>query len=151
MRLKASVLLVRYLAGDLTLVGELYGMRSLQEYLKQHCPEHPLAMFREAVSSETSHGARKRLLENQLEIADLESKLAIDAWQRPSKLSSVQGKLTGATARWRNSASSMAVRRVGAKQDTLAAFRQVESSSGHLSKEQPLYVEQTVVDARGAP
>ena len=75
-RLKASVLLVRYLAGDLTLVGELYGMHSLQECLKQHCPEHPLAMFREAVSSETSHGARKRLLENELEIADLESKLA---------------------------------------------------------------------------
>ena len=92
MRLKASVLLARYLAGDLTLVGELYGMRSLQEYLKQHCPEHPLAMFREAVSSETSHDARKRLLENELETADLESKLVIDAWQRPSKLTGAASK-----------------------------------------------------------
>ena len=46
---------------------------------------------------------------------------------------------------------SVAVRRAGGTQITLAAFRQVESSSGHLSKEQPLYVEQTVVDARGAP
>ena len=45
---------------------------------------------------------------------------------------------------------SVAVRRAGAKQSTLAAFRQVESSSGHLSNEQPLSVEQTVVDARGA-
>ena len=46
---------------------------------------------------------------------------------------------------------SVAARRAGATHSTLAAFRQVESSSGHLSKEQPLYVEQTVVDARGAP
>ena len=45
---------------------------------------------------------------------------------------------------------SVAVRRAGATQSTLAAFRQVESSSGHLSNEQPLSVEQTVVDARGA-
>ena len=45
---------------------------------------------------------------------------------------------------------SVAVRRAGATQITLAAFRQVESSSGHLSNEQPLSVEQTVVDARGA-
>ena len=37
----------------------------------------------------------------------------------------------------------MAVRRAGAKQDTLAAFRQVEGSSGHLSKEQPLCAERS--------
>ena len=46
---------------------------------------------------------------------------------------------------------SVAVRRAGATQSTLAAFRQVESSSGHLSREQPLCVEQRVVGARGAP
>ena len=43
---------------------------------------------------------------------------------------------------------SAAVRRAGAKQGTLAAFRQVESSSGPLSNEQPLYVEEGAVDAR---
>ena len=43
---------------------------------------------------------------------------------------------------------SVAVRRAGAQQGTLAAFRQVESSSGPLSNEQPLCVEQRAVDAR---
>ena len=46
---------------------------------------------------------------------------------------------------------SVAVRRAGARQSTLAAFREVEYSSGHFSKEQPLCVEQRAVDARGAP
>ena len=45
---------------------------------------------------------------------------------------------------------SVAVRRAGARQSTLAAFREVEYSSGHFSKEQPLCVEQRAVDARGA-
>ena len=43
---------------------------------------------------------------------------------------------------------SVAVRRAGAQQGTLAAFRQVESSSGALSNEPPLCVEQRAVDAR---
>ena len=47
-RIKASVLLVRYFAGDLTLVGELYGMDARQQYIKEHCPDHPLAKFRDA-------------------------------------------------------------------------------------------------------
>ncbi len=47
-RVRASVLLVRFLAGDLSLVGEVYGMNQLQEYLREHHPEHPLAAFREA-------------------------------------------------------------------------------------------------------
>ena len=45
---------------------------------------------------------------------------------------------------------SVAVRRAGAKQSTLAAFREVEHSSGHFSKE-PLCVEQRAVDVRGEP
>ena len=45
---------------------------------------------------------------------------------------------------------SVAVRRAGGTQITLAAFRHVESSSGPLSKDQPRCLEQTVVDARGA-
>ena len=43
---------------------------------------------------------------------------------------------------------SVAVRRAGAKQSTLVAFSQVGSSSGPLSNEQPLYVEEGAVDAR---
>ena len=46
---------------------------------------------------------------------------------------------------------SVAVRRSGVGQGTLAAFRQVESSSGPLSKEQPLCAELTAADARSAP
>ena len=45
---------------------------------------------------------------------------------------------------------SVAVRRAGARQSTLAAFREVEYSSGHFSKE-PLCVEHRAVDARGEP
>jgi hypothetical protein len=46
---------------------------------------------------------------------------------------------------------SVAVRRAGAKQSTLAAFRQVEGSSGPSSNEQPMLVEQRAADARGVP
>ena len=46
---------------------------------------------------------------------------------------------------------SVAVRRAGATQSTLAAFSQVESSSGTLSNDQPLCVDSAAVDARGAP
>ena len=44
-RLKASVLLVRFLGGDLSLVADVYDMNALQEHLAQHWPEHPLARF----------------------------------------------------------------------------------------------------------
>jgi hypothetical protein len=50
-RLRASVLLVRFLAGDLTLVGEIYGMNQLQDYLREHHPEHPLREFRAALEA----------------------------------------------------------------------------------------------------
>ena len=46
---------------------------------------------------------------------------------------------------------SVAVRRAGAQQGTLAAFRQVESSSGTLSKDQPLCADSMTVDARSVP
>ena len=45
---------------------------------------------------------------------------------------------------------SVAVRRSGAGQLPMAAFRQVETSSGPLSKDQPRCLDQTVADARGA-
>ena len=41
---------------------------------------------------------------------------------------------------------SVAVRRAGATQSTLAAFRQVEFSSGPLSKDQPRFLDQKVAD-----
>ena len=50
-RVKASVLLIRFLAGDLTLVSEVYGMDELQRYLREHDPNHPLCAFREAVEA----------------------------------------------------------------------------------------------------
>ena len=46
---------------------------------------------------------------------------------------------------------SVAVRRSGAGQLPMAAFRQVETSSGPLSKEQPLCAKLTAADARSAP
>ena len=50
-RVKAAVLLTRFLAGDLTLVGEVYGMAALQDYLQEHNPTHPLCTFRQAVTA----------------------------------------------------------------------------------------------------
>jgi hypothetical protein len=55
-RVKASVLLTRFLAGDLTLVGEVYGMAALQEHLREHQPDHPLCAFREAVDAGQTTG-----------------------------------------------------------------------------------------------
>ena len=57
-RVKASVLLTRFLGGDVTLVGEVYGMNELQAYLREHHPEHPLCAFRQAVEvGQTSQDA----------------------------------------------------------------------------------------------
>ena len=50
-RVKASALLIRFLAGDVTLVGEVYGMDELQRYLREHHPEHPLCAFRQSVEA----------------------------------------------------------------------------------------------------
>ena len=55
-RVKASVLLTRFLAGVLTLVGEVYGMAALQEHLREHQPDHPLCAFREAVDAGQTTG-----------------------------------------------------------------------------------------------
>lgn len=57
-RVKASVLLTCFLGGDVTLVGEVYGMNELQAYLREHHPEHPLCAFRQAVEvGQTSQDA----------------------------------------------------------------------------------------------
>lgn len=76
-RVKASVLLTRFLAGDLTLVGEVYGMAALQEYLREHQPDHPLCAFREAVDAgQTAESSTSQLVELQIEEKrfDLEAK-----------------------------------------------------------------------------
>ena len=57
MRLKASVLLVRFLGGDLSLVAEIYDMNALQRHLKEHWPEHPLARFGEAAAATSDSSA----------------------------------------------------------------------------------------------
>jgi hypothetical protein len=50
-RVKASVLLTRFLAGDLALVSEVYGMNELQNFLREHHPDHPLCAFRQSVEA----------------------------------------------------------------------------------------------------
>jgi hypothetical protein len=59
-RVKASVLLTRFLAGDLTLVSEVYGMNELQSYLREHHPEHPLCTFRQSVEAGQTHDLERR-------------------------------------------------------------------------------------------
>ena len=46
---------------------------------------------------------------------------------------------------------SVAARRAGAQQGILASFREVECSSGPLSKDQPLCADSMPVDARSVP
>ena len=46
-RLKAAVLVTRFLSGDLSLVGEVFEMNKLQAYLAENEPEHPLAAIRQ--------------------------------------------------------------------------------------------------------
>ena len=53
-RLKASVLLVRFLGGDLSLIAQIYDMNQLQRHLQEHWPEHPLARFGEAAAATSS-------------------------------------------------------------------------------------------------
>ena len=51
-RVKASYLLTRFLAGDLRLISEIYGMNELQEVLKENDPTHDLCAFRQAKKTE---------------------------------------------------------------------------------------------------
>ena len=53
-RLKAADVLVRYLGGDLTLMGEVQRNRLAQETLAAEQPEHPARLFGEAVESEAA-------------------------------------------------------------------------------------------------
>ncbi len=51
LRLKASVLLVRFLGGDVSLIGAIHDMNAIQEHLREHWPEHPLVRFRESLDA----------------------------------------------------------------------------------------------------
>jgi hypothetical protein len=74
-RVKASVLLTRYLAGDLTLVGQVYGMHELQSYLQEHHPEHPLCAFRQSVEAgQTREPSEDRSLPSSAAL-DLEARV----------------------------------------------------------------------------
>ena len=53
-RLKASILLVRFLGGDLSLIAQIYDMNQLQRHLQEHWPEHPLARFGESAAATSS-------------------------------------------------------------------------------------------------
>jgi hypothetical protein len=50
-RVKASYLLTRFLAGDVTLVEEIYGINEFQAFLKEQEPTNPLCAFRQAVDA----------------------------------------------------------------------------------------------------
>jgi hypothetical protein len=50
-RLRASFLMVRFLAGDMTLVGEIYGLNQLQGFLQENDPTHPMCAFRQSVEA----------------------------------------------------------------------------------------------------
>ena len=51
-RLKASVLLVRFLCGDLSLVAEIYGARKLQKFLAENDPGNPLARLAQTAEAQ---------------------------------------------------------------------------------------------------
>jgi hypothetical protein len=51
-RLKAAVLLVRFLSGDLSLVAEVYGMNKLQAFLQETDPNHPLARIAQTAAAQ---------------------------------------------------------------------------------------------------
>lgn len=72
-RVRASVLLIRFLGGDLSLVGEVYGLNELQGYLREHHPEHPLAAF---ISSSPQEAELE--LERQAKRARLLREIAAD-------------------------------------------------------------------------
>jgi hypothetical protein len=80
-RVKASVLLTRFLAGDLTLVGQIYGMNELQTYLREHHPEHPLCVFRRSVDAgqtQEPNGSDELELERQAKRSRLLREIAAD-------------------------------------------------------------------------
>ena len=55
-RLKASVLFIRFLGGDLSLIADVYDMNALQEHLAEHWPEHPLATFATPTAEQRNGG-----------------------------------------------------------------------------------------------
>lgn len=83
-RVKASYLLTRFLAGDVTLVAEIYGMNELQNFLREHEPTHPLCAFRDAVDAgQTTTGPsttdpETEALESQAKRARLMRQIAED-------------------------------------------------------------------------
>ena len=76
-RQKSADILVRYLGGDPSLVGEIMRNRGYQEYLAEHDPSSPARLFGETIESESLKRKREELegarLEHEIERLKCES------------------------------------------------------------------------------
>ena len=128
-RVKASVLLTRFLGGDVTLVGEVYGMNELQAYLREHHPEHPLCAFREAVeagqtaSSSCQEAAEELELERQAKRARLLREIAVDN-EEAARLNEEAARHNERSARARDIVSADIAER------GIAVYNQVQAMEG---------------------
>jgi len=73
-RRAAAQVFVRYLGGDLTLIGEVEHLNHVQAFLRENAPEHPMRAFGEAVEGEQAgdNMALKRKRE-EVELKKLEA------------------------------------------------------------------------------
>jgi hypothetical protein len=56
-RQAAAELFVRFMGGDLSLIGEVQRIREVQAFLREHEPDHPMRVFGEAVESSAASTA----------------------------------------------------------------------------------------------
>ena len=87
-RLKASVLLVRFLSGDLNLIAEVYGMNKLQAYLQEADPTHPLARVAQTAVAQglVAPASSKHETEARVRAIEAESALHLQHMSRLNKL-----------------------------------------------------------------
>ena len=76
-RRAAAQVFVRYLGGDLSLIGEVEHLNHVQSFLRENAPEHPLRHFGEAVeghgaSPEDDSAGRELKLQHQKRMLELE-------------------------------------------------------------------------------
>ena len=76
-RRAAAQVFVRYLGGDLSLIGEVEHLNHVQSFLRENAPDHPLRHFGEAVeghgaSPEEDSAARELKLQHQKRMLELE-------------------------------------------------------------------------------
>jgi len=74
-RQEAAKIFVRYLGGDLRLIQEVEHLHHVQNFLREHAPEHPLRAFGEAVNAENATVQAKRTALDLLELDVREGEL----------------------------------------------------------------------------